>query len=502
MRKVIEPQMQFGEQGIGNIEINPKSRDDIPQILRGLQYIYITPEVRERVFDILEEMRPERSIKGASVKADADNGRPGMTQWKILVLGVLRLGLNTDYDRIQELANEHNTLRQMLGHSDWEDKGRYELQTLKDNLRLFTPDILDRINQEVVRAGHKALKKKPDDVIEGRCDSFVVETDIHFPTDINLLLDAIRKTIEICVDLSEGNGMGGWRQHAYLQRQFKKLYRKVQKLKHSTSKDEDQRQRKQAEIQEAHRLYLELAESHLERAEQIRLQMPANHTLLSAVLLKKLDDYMVHARRQVAQIQRRVLQGEPIPHNEKVFSIFEPHTEWISKGKAGVPMELGLRVCVMEDSARFILHHQVMEKTTDDQVAESMVIQTKERFPALRIVSMDKGFHSPANQKALKEYLECVVLPKKGRLSQADKARESEPEFVRLRRQHSSVESAINALEIHGLDKCLDHGIQGFKRYVGLAVVARNIQRLGAILRQQDQEKERRRRGPYTKKAA
>ncbi len=82
-----------------------------------------------------------------------------MTQWQILVLGVLRLGINADYDRIQELANEHKTLRQMLGHSDWADEKYYNLQTLKDNLRLFTPEILDRLNRVIVGAGHKALKK-------------------------------------------------------------------------------------------------------------------------------------------------------------------------------------------------------------------------------------------------------------------------------------------------------------------------------------------------------
>jgi hypothetical protein len=114
---------------------------------------------------------------------------------------------------------------------------------------------------------------------------------------------------------------------------------------------------------------------------------------------------------------------------------------------------------------------------------------------------MDKGFHSPANQQALAERLERVVLPKKGRLSQADQARESDAQFVLLRRRHSAVESAINALEIHGLDKCPDHGIGGFRRYVALAVVARNIQRLGALLRKQEQEREQRRRGPYRKAA-
>jgi hypothetical protein len=160
VRQVINPQIQFGEQDISAIEFDPKSRDDIPQILRGLQYIYTTAELRERVFAILAEVIPASTIDGKDGPADASTGRPGMEQWKILVLGTLRLGLNADVDRIHELANQHNTLRQMLGHGDWADDTQYNLQTLKDNLRLFTPELLDRINQEVVSAGHQLIKKK------------------------------------------------------------------------------------------------------------------------------------------------------------------------------------------------------------------------------------------------------------------------------------------------------------------------------------------------------
>ena len=87
--------------------------------------------------------------------------------------------------------------------------------------------------------------------------------------------------------------------------------------------------------------------------------------------------------------------GEVIPHGEKVFSIFEPHTEWVSKGKAGVPVELGVKVCILEDQYQFILHHQVMQQMTDDQVAVSMVAQAKQRFANLNACSFDKGFHSP-----------------------------------------------------------------------------------------------------------
>lgn len=143
MRSVIQPQLKFGETDIAAIVLDPKSRDDIPQLLRGLQYIYTEIDLRQRVFAILEEVMPARADgKG---KASRQTGRPGMEQWKILVLGVLRLGLNVDYDRIQELANQHKTIRQMLGHSDWLDEQEYELQTIRDNVSLFTPEILDRI---------------------------------------------------------------------------------------------------------------------------------------------------------------------------------------------------------------------------------------------------------------------------------------------------------------------------------------------------------------------
>ena len=320
---------------------------------------------------------------------------------------------------------------------------------------------------------------------------------MHFPTDTNLLLDAIRKTIESCADLSQASGLSEWRQSGYNIRQFKKSYRTIQRLRHSTSKNEDKRQARRTEIEEAHRSYLEQAQGYLERARNTRVRLEIG-CCVPPFLLEELDEYMAHAERQIDQIRRRVLQGETIPHHEKVFSIFEPHTEWINKGKAGVPVELGLRVGVMEDNHGFILHHQVMEKTTDDRVAVPIVRETKARFPDLSSVSFDKGFHSPQNQTELSDILDRVVLPKKGKLSIADQAREYDPEFIRLRHRHAAVESAINALEVHGLDRCPDHGIDGFKRYVALAVVARNIQHLGAVLRKHEEE---RKRGPYKKAA-
>ena len=147
-----------------------------------------------------------------------------------------------------------------------------------------------------------------------------------------------------------------------------------------------------------------------------------------------------------------------------MFSIFEPHTEWISKGKAGVAQELGLGVCVHKDQYGFILHHRIMQHQTDDKLAVVMVQETKDRFENLVGSSFDRGFWSPENKSQLAEILDYVVLPKKGRLSAKDKEIEQSEEFVESRRKHSAVESSINALENHGLDRCLDHGLHGFKR--------------------------------------
>jgi hypothetical protein len=288
--------------------------------------------------------------------------------------------------------------------------------------------------------------------------------------------------------------MSDWRQHAYNIRQVKRLMRSAQNKKRSKAKSPEQEQKNQALIIEAHQAYLELAQAYLNKASQT-LALIDKQGLSDAVNLARrqaIEGFMAHAVRQIDQIHRRVIQGEVIAHSEKVFSIFQPHTEWISKGKVGVPVELGVKVCVLEDQYQFILHHHVMQKQTDEQVAVEMVSQAKKRFPQLNACSFDKGFHSPANQLALKEQLEQVVLPRKGKLSRQAQQEEQAPDFVKARRAHSAVESAINALEIHGLDVCPDHGIEGFKRYVALAVLARNIHRIGDIVWQRDMEREQR----------
>jgi hypothetical protein len=487
MRKVIDLQMEFWRKDIADIEFDLESRDEIPKLLMGLQYIHSTPAIRNKVFEVLKQIVPRKNH---------ETGRPGMDLWKILVLGTVRLNCNWDFDKVHDMANNHDKIRRMLGHREKDFDTRYPLQTIRDNISLLTPEILDEINQIVVQTGHSLVMKKTDEVLKGSCDSFVVETDVHYPTDTNLLFDAIRKMIGLVAIICSEVGVTEWRQSHYHILKVKRLLRGIENLKRSTSKDEAKRAQRDQYIINAYQNYMERCQGMILRTKEtvrilreLQLLSMSQGSRLSGVF-----EYIRHAERQIGQIRRRVVLDEKIPHEEKVFSIFQPHTEWICKGKAGVPQELGLKVCVLKDQYGFILHHLVMEQQTDDKVAHAIAQGAKERFDNLAGCSFDTGFYTPYNKEQLARILDYVILPKRGRLSAEDKKIEQSEEFVESRRKHSSVESCINALENHGLDRCLDHGLDGFKRYVALSVLARNLQILGHQIQQRELKRQKRRK--------
>jgi len=477
MRKVIELQMEFGEVAIEDIKFDLRSRDEITKLLFGIQSIYRDKETREETFKVLMELVPEN--------VNPNNGRKGMHFWKIYILGMLRLNCDIDYDKLHELANNHKNLRLMLGHSIVIWEYQYALQTIKDNVALFTQEVLDKLNQIFVEYGHKIAGKKEDEGLRASCDSTVTEINVHHPTDINLLWDAMRKIIILIMTLCDNLGLLGWRKGSYNLRMVKKTFRDAQQLKRSTSKDDKKKAKKEQLIIYAHLIYLELAEAIIDKVRETII-FTRSDDIVIRLKIEEILKFIAHAERQIDQIRRRVVEGESIPHHEKVFSIFEEHTEWIKKGKAGVPVELGLKVCIVKDQFGFILHYRVMQNETDDEVAVPIILETKERFEDLISCSFDRGFHSPSNQEELAKILEKVILPRKGKLSAINKEIENSEEFIKARRKHSAVESSINALKNHGLELCPDHGIHGFKRYVGMAVVARNLQIIGHIIQQKE----------------
>ena len=155
MRDRFKQQLELGGQMISEVEIDERSRDELPQLLSGLQYIFITKEMNEKIFDLLEK----KILSGKK-----STGRPGMSLWEILVLGCIRLSLDVDYDRLQDFANFHMGVRGIMGvHNltlDWAIKKYYPLQTIKDNVALLDAAILKSISDIVVEAGHQLKKTK------------------------------------------------------------------------------------------------------------------------------------------------------------------------------------------------------------------------------------------------------------------------------------------------------------------------------------------------------
>ena len=195
--------------------------------LKGLQHIWCDEALRARLFVLLDEhILPE---------ADRTVGRPGMDLWQILVLGVLKQGLGCDFDRLHDLTNHHQTIRAFLGHGDFDDQTRYEYQTVVDNVSLLTPELLSAVGRLVVESGHKVAKKKLGEPLRGRCDSFVVETDVHYPTDVSLLWDAVRCLLRETGLTAEQYAVRGWRQWRHLSREVKKLFNKVRSTRRAPS---------------------------------------------------------------------------------------------------------------------------------------------------------------------------------------------------------------------------------------------------------------------------
>ena len=330
------------------------------------------------------------------------------------------------------------------------------------------------LNHLVVQEGLRLVGVEQEQPLKARVDSFVVETNVHYPTDVSLLWDALRCLLRVVTAVCTASGLAGWRQSEHWQNKVHKLFQRVR----TAGRRQGRKGRRQV------RLYLRTARVLIGRVERSQQQLRASGAEASE--LAEIERLLAHTRRQVEQIERRVLKRETIPHGEKVFSIFEEHTRWCAKGKPGRTVELGVPVAVVESEQQFVLHWQVMWEEQDVDMACPLVQATQVQYPQLQECSFDKGFHSQANRANLEQALEVSALPKKGRLSEADQAREGAAEFRAARRAHPAVESAINNLEQRGLNRVLSRGPDGFERMVGLGVLAANVHRIGLVLQRRE----------------
>jgi hypothetical protein len=191
-----------------------------------------------------------------------------------------------------------------------------------------------------------------------------------------------------------------------------------------------------------------------------------------------LEHFKVLMKKHIDLVDRRILKGETIPHQEKLFSVFETYTEWIKKGKSRPSVELGKKLAITTDQWGLIVDYQVMNNQQDRDI----VIEVADRVLSKNKVyswSFDKGFWGKGNKEILQLEVPHVVIPKLGRRNKTEEEEEHSPTFIKLKNKHSAVESNINELEHRGLDRCPDRGFHHFKRYTGLGICSYNLKKIG-----------------------
>ena len=203
------------------------------------------------------------------------------------------------------------------------------------------------------------VRKKPGAALSGRVDSFVVETDVAHPTDVRLLWDACRSALRLSGRWSSDLGVHGWRQERHWQRTLRAHFGKIRRARDAHRRPEDVE------------AYLALCSQLLIRLEEWYARHSAK---LPLSVRERLEERLAIGVILLDQVRERLLEDQKIPAQEKIYSVFEPHTRWISKGKAGCPQELGVPVAILEDRYQFILGHRVLweESDVDGKRAMSM----------------------------------------------------------------------------------------------------------------------------------
>ena len=312
------PGATFGLLPISEVKLNLECRDEIIPILRALQHGYGDAELRRELL----------ALVGKDVNGDTSrkHGRRGMNYWEIAVLAATRLGCNLDYDKLQDLAENHRRLRQIMGIGAWQDdEVDFDWRRIEDNLTKLRPETLQKINALIVQAGH-VLEPKAIESVRGDC--FVVETNIHYPTESSVIADGLRKIAKLAAELAKEHDVEGWRQAKHLLKKVRGLARAIGRASRAKGQGADR-------LQPGYQKLLSLAEDLVARARQLLKSLRFKPDL-SAFTLAKVKDgtaplktpeaellgFIVLTEKVCDNARRRVLHGETLANEEKIHSIF------------------------------------------------------------------------------------------------------------------------------------------------------------------------------------
>ena len=473
MRRGFSQQLAINIIAIGEVIIPQERRDHMANLLAALQHLYSHKKLGQEVEAIL--------VKAISIGKCA-TGRTGMSLWEIFVLAQLRLCMNISYDQLLNLANFHKLLRGILGvePNDYTTGRQYTFQNIYDNVTLIDDQTIKEINALIVEMGHEVFKKKEITALRLKTDSFVVETDTYFPTDYRLLFASGRKCLEIIGKLHKKHQFKGWREWKDSRKKLKSLFRGFGKVTSGGGKNKQERERIAC-----HNYLGAWKQLSKKAADFLTFEAPIlisdQRSLISVIELEWFKSMLT---KHIDLLERRIIKGEVIPHQEKMFSIFQPFTEWINKGKMNPSVEIGKKLFVTTDQFNLIVDYQLGDHLSDQDAIIPIFDRIYEKYTSIASLSTDKGFSTKAN-KALINIVHPeleLVMPKKGKRNQKEEKEEKSKPFKKLKNTHNAIESNINELEHRGLDRCPDRSAKNFNKYVGLAIGAYNLHKIGKEL--------------------
>jgi len=407
-----------------------------------------------------------------------NTGRDGITPAQTLRSLILMRVKNWDYRELRERINDGLTLRTF---TDFDCHRVPKHDAFNRAFNRLTPATMQAINQAVVQT---AVQLGLEDGKQSRVDTTVVETDIHFPTDATLLWDTVRTVTRLIEDLHETlpRGVQGFTNRTRSAR------RRMQALERMTAQERHtQQEPKYRELLGITGQVLENARQVIKKVGRIK-GMDVMEQATVDQLCKEITAYCELGDRVIGQTRRRVIDGEQVPSEEKVYSIFESHTDLIKRGKARKPVEFGHKVFLAESAQGLITDYQVLDGNPADttQVRPSLERHRQTFHCAPDLYAGDRGFYSAENlDECQKAGVNQVSIPQRGGQKTAEReALERSPAFKKGQRFRVGIEGRISVLfRGRGMKRCRAQGRERFEVLVGAAVLANNLLRIAEMLR-------------------
>lgn len=422
----------------------------------------------------------ERGLK------NPDTGRRGLTPSQVLRSFLLRRIKNWEYRELRERIADGYTLRQF---TDFYSQPVPKHDAFHRAFCRLTPQTLEAINQLVIRT---AIDLGIEDGNKLRVDTTVVDTNIHHPTDSRLLWDSVRVLTRLGQRLTEKVS----EPRLTFPNHTRAARRRMQAIERMSAK---QRQEQQVpKYRELLRITQEVVQNARRLLEQTQNARSLNVLGLIAIsgLRQEIEHYCQLADQVLNQTRRRVLEGESLPASEKIFSIFEPHTDMIKRGKVNKPVEFGHKVFLAESQQGLITHYQILEGNPHDQehVVPSLDHHQQLFGHAPECYGADRGFASSENERACEQAgVGVIAIPQCGGQKTPERAaHEKSPAFKKGQRFRAGIEGRISVLfRGRGMKRCLDRGRERFELLVGAAVLANNLLRIATLLREANPGKHR-----------